>query len=139
MINLTFYFTRSDNNVDSYCFSFLHHSIIIKHLHCKKSEVCFNPGFTNESLLKLKFCANYAKGGFQTPRITRFFSEVSPSSYFGRTEGLAGNSKPIYNVCDSKSEKSSLMYCFEGTPLQYSAFTWIVGLTNLAQKTLEEK
>ena len=60
-------------------------------------------------------------------------SEVSPSTYLARTEGLAGNSKPIYEVCDSKSEKSDPMYCFEGTPLRYSAFTWIVGLTNLAQ------
>ena len=30
-------------------------------------------------------------------------------------EGLAGNSKPIYEVCDYKSEKSAPMYCFEGT------------------------
>ena len=44
----------------------------------------------------------------------RFFSEVSPSSYLGQTEGLAGNSKPIHEVCDSKSEKSAPMYCFEG-------------------------
>ena len=27
-----------------------------------------------------------------------------------------------YEVCDSKSEKSAPMYCFEGTPLCYSAF-----------------
>ena len=27
-------------------------------------------------------------------------------------EGLAGNSKPIYEVCDSKSEKFAPMYCF---------------------------
>ena len=65
--------------------------------------------------------------------VSRFISQVSPSNYFGRTEGLVGNSKPIYEVCDSKSEKSSPMYCFEGTPLRYSAFAWIVGLTNLAQ------
>ena len=31
------------------------------------------------------------------------------------------------------------MYCFEGTPLHYSAFAWILGLTNLAQKTLVEE
>ena len=43
------------------------------------------------------------------------------------------NSKPIYEVCDSKSEKSAPMYYFEGTLLGYSAFAWIVGLTNLAQ------
>ena len=64
---------------------------------------------------------------------SRFFSEVSPSSYPGQTEGLAGNSKPMYEVCDSKSEKSAPMYSFEGTPLHYSPFAWIVGLTNLAQ------
>ena len=26
----------------------------------------------------------------------------------------------MYEVCDSKSEKSAPMYCFEGTPLHYS-------------------
>ena len=62
-----------------------------------------------------------------------FFGEVSPSSYLEQTEGLAGNSKLIYEVCDSQSEKSAPMYCFEGTSLHYSEFTWIVGLTNLAQ------
>ena len=45
-----------------------------------------------------------------------------------QSKGLAGNSKPIYEVCDSKREKSAPMYCFEGTE-----FAWIVGLTNLAQ------
>ena len=59
--------------------------------------------------------------------------KVSPSSYLGQTEGLAGNSKPKYEVYDSKSEKSAPMYCFEGTSLHYREFTWIVGLTNLAQ------
>ena len=47
-------------------------------------------------------------------------SDVSPSSYLGPTKGLAGNSKPTYEVCDSKSEKFTPMYCFEGTPLRYS-------------------
>ena len=55
-------------------------------------------------------------------RGTRFFCEVDPSCYFGLTEGLAGNSKPIYEVCDSKSEKSAPKLCFKGTPLHYSAF-----------------
>ena len=36
-------------------------------------------------------------------KIARFFSEVSPSSYLGRMEGLVVNKKPIYEVCDSKS------------------------------------
>ena len=63
---------------------------------------------------------------------SRFFNEVSPSSYLGQTEGLAGDSKPIYEVCDSKSEKSAPMYCFEGTPLRYNTFAWIVGLTMVA-------
>ena len=40
-------------------------------------------------------------------REPRFFSEVSPSSYLGQTEGLVGNSNSIYEVCDSKSEKSA--------------------------------
>ena len=44
----------------------------------------------------------------------------------GQTEGLAGNSKPIYEVYDSISEKSAPMYCLDGTPLRYSAFAWIV-------------
>ena len=51
-------------------------------------------------------------------------------------EGLTGNSKPTYEICDSKSEKSAPMYCFTGTSLCYSVFVWIVGLTNLAQYTL---
>ena len=34
---------------------------------------------------------------------------------------------------DPKSEVSAPMYCFEGSPLCYSAFAWILGLTNLAQ------
>ena len=34
---------------------------------------------------------------------------------------------------DPKSEVSSPMYCFEGSTLRYSAFAWILGLTNLAQ------
>ena len=64
---------------------------------------------------------------------SRFFSKVSHSSYLGQTDGLVGNSKPIYEVCDSRSKKSAPMYCFEGTPLHHSAFAWIGGLTNLAQ------
>ena len=39
----------------------------------------------------------------------------------------------VYEVCDSKSEKPALKYCFEGTPLRYSAIACIMGLTNLAQ------
>jgi hypothetical protein len=50
----------------------------------------------------------------------RFFSKVSPFSDLGPTEGLAGNSKPIYEVCDSEIEKSAPMYCFKGTPIGYS-------------------
>ena len=46
----------------------------------------------------------------------RFFSKVSPSSYLGGMEGLPGNSKPTYEVCESKSEKPFPMYFFEGTP-----------------------
>ena len=36
---------------------------------------------------------------------SRFLSEVIPVSYLGQAEGLAVNSKPIYEVCDSKSKK----------------------------------
>ena len=35
-------------------------------------------------------------------------------------------------VCDSKSEKFAPTYCFEGTPLRYSAFTWIVEFMSLS-------
>ena len=35
----------------------------------------------------------------------------------GKTEGLAGIASPIFEVCDSKSEKSAPMYCFKVTPL----------------------
>ena len=65
--------------------------------------------------------------------LARFLREVSPSSYLGQTQGLAGNSKPIYEVCDSKGEKSAPMYCFKGTPFRYRAFALIVGMTNLDQ------
>ena len=34
---------------------------------------------------------------------------------------------------DPKSEVSAPMYCFEGSPLRYSMFVWILGLTNLDQ------
>ena len=63
----------------------------------------------------MKFCFLEGQHSF-------FFSNISAnqgssarlvlpatSSYLGQTEGLAGNSKPIYEVCDSKSEKSALM------------------------------
>ena len=36
---------------------------------------------------------------YQIPLKSRFLREVSPSSYLGRTQGLAGNSKSIYEVC----------------------------------------
>ena len=82
-------------------------------------------------------------GIYPPPNFGRYINLFQGSSarfvlpaILGQTEGLAGNSKPIYEVCDSKSEKSAPMYCFEGTPLRYSVFAWIVGLTNLAQKTL---
>ena len=32
-------------------------------------------------------------------------------------KGLAGSSKPLYEVCDYKSEKSAPMFCIEWTPL----------------------
>ena len=70
---------------------------------------------------------------FSIGQTSRFFSKVSPSSYLGQMEGLLGYSKHKYEVCDYKSEKSAPMYCFEETPLRYSTFAWIVGLTNLTQ------
>ena len=39
-----------------------------------------------------------------------------------------GNSNPIHEVCDSKSEKYAPVYCIEYTPLlRYIAFVWIMG------------
>ena len=43
---------------------------------------------------------------------------LGPSRYLGQMEGLTENSKPIYEVCDSKSGKSAPMYCFEESPLR---------------------
>ena len=66
--------------------------------------------------------------------VITIFIKIHKRGYsFQQMQGLAGNSKPIYEVCDSKSEKSVPMYCLEGTPLRYCVFAWIVGLTNLAQ------
>ena len=36
---------------------------------------------------------------------------------------------------DPKNEVSAPMYCFEGSTLCYSAFVWILGLTNLGKLT----
>ena len=33
----------------------------------------------------------------------------------------------LYEVCDSKSEKSAQMYFVEWIPLHYSLFAWILG------------
>ena len=63
----------------------------------------------------------------RTLQKARFLFEVSHSCCLGQTEGLAGNSKHKYEVCDSKSEKSAHMYCIEWIPFGYSMFTWIVG------------
>ena len=41
------------------------------------------------------------------PVLSRFFIKVSHSSCIGQTEGLGENSKSIYEVCNSKSEKSA--------------------------------
>ena len=62
---------------------------------------------------------------------SRFFSEVSPSSYLGWTEGLAENSKPIYEVCDSDSVRNPLLCTVLRGPLYIIACS--PGLTNLAQ------
>ena len=89
---------------------------------------------SNFGLIEEIMCQPHLKQPVRaSQREPRFFSEVSLSSYLGQTEGLAGNSNSIYEVGDFKSEKSAPMYCFEVTPLHYSACTWIVGLTNLAQ------
>ena len=89
---------------------------------------------SNFGLIEEIMCQPHLKQPVRaSQREPRFFSEVSPSSYLGQTEGLVRNSSPMYEVCDSKSEKSAPMYYFEGTLLGYSAFAWIVGLTNLAQ------
>jgi hypothetical protein len=64
---------------------------------------------------------------------TRFLREVRPSSYLGQTQSLAGNSNLYIRFGDPKSEVAATMYCFKGSTLCYSAFDWILGLTNLAQ------
>ena len=61
------------------------------------------------------FCLNMYQNSVSDIKVIQgFLGKVSPSSYLGRTEGLAGNSKHTYEVCDSKSEKSSPPYRFEG-------------------------
>ena len=45
-----------------------------------------------------------------------FFSKVSPSSYLGRMEGFAGNSKPLYEICDPKSENFAIFYIMAHSP-----------------------
>ena len=55
-------------------------------------------------------------------------------SYLWQLEGLAGNSKTIYEAYNSKSKKFAPIYCFEGTPLCYSAFAFGIdqpGLINI--------
>ena len=37
---------------------------------------------------------------------SKFISQVSHSSYLSQMEGLPGNSKSLYRVCDSESEES---------------------------------
>ena len=39
--------------------------------------------------------------------MVRFIWQVRHSGYFSQTGALAVNSKPIYEVCDFKSEKSA--------------------------------
>ena len=39
-------------------------------------------------------------------------------------QDFAGNSKPIYEVYDSKIEKSPPMYCIEWTPLRCIAYAF---------------
>ena len=46
----------------------------------------------------------------------RYSQGSSARLVFPAMEGLVGNAKPVYEVCDSKSEKSTPMHCFEGTP-----------------------
>ena len=46
-------------------------------------------------------------------------------------EGLAENSKSIYEVCDSKTEKSAPMYY---APLHYGEFVGIMGWNNFAEE-----
>ena len=52
----------------------------------------------NESKNKLLIFVNFT--GFNQV-------QVSPSGHLRQMEGQAGNSDPIYNVCDSKTEKSA--------------------------------
>jgi hypothetical protein len=57
-------------------------------------------------------------------------SAVFPIVRFAGDPKTALTGDPLYEVCDSKSEKSAPMYCFKGTLLRFSAFTWIVGLAD---------
>ena len=54
------------------------------------------------------------------------------SEYLRQTEGLVENSKPIYEVCDSKCEKSAPWVYLKGDPFTFSVFAWIMGFKNLA-------
>ena len=50
-------------------------------------------------------------GGLTLSSEKRFTTlALGSSGYLGQTEGMAGNSKTIYEVCDSKSEKSAPLY-----------------------------
>ena len=61
---------------------------------------------------------------FSIGQTSRFFSEVTNLVLLGQMKDLAGNSNLYtYENCDSKSEKSAPMYCFEGTPL-HSPGSW---------------
>ena len=87
---------------------FQHNSQIIHHMYIffyfnefVQNSWCFDIGINIFDLLEAK--NNIA----HTLVHPRFFSEVSPSSYLGQTMALAGNSKLIYEVCDSKNEKSA--------------------------------
>ena len=100
---------------------------------CPVDNLRASPFFINYIQQKVSLLKVESSVFIPTDTCSRFFSEVSPSSYLGQMEGLTGNSKPLYEVGDSKNEKSAPMYCFEGTPLRYSPYAWIMGLTNLAQ------
>ena len=68
-------------------------------------------------MLSFDFIRNQPIHSYYSHHLPRFFREVIHSGYLGRTEGLSGNSKTIYEVCGSKSEKSAPMqHYIEWTP-----------------------
>ena len=60
--------------------------------------------------MMVKFVIEFAVGALFTYKMVyktnpRLIIHLSLSGFCWQTKGLAGNSKPLYKVCDSKKEK----------------------------------